>query len=98
MDALPSPSEDVIAEGTAAVAQRAGISPTEVTNMAAQLLAEEGLGRSPAELWQAVGQVANIVDQAPHMRSLADRAFEADSEVVRLGRMASHISRGHRRG
>jgi hypothetical protein len=63
--------------------------------MAAQLLADEGLGRSQAELWQAVCQVANIVDGAPHTRSLADRALEADSEVARLGRLAQHISGGH---
>jgi hypothetical protein len=97
MDTLPDPSEDVIDAGTAAVAARAGTSPTTIRTMAAQLLAEEGLGRSPAELWQAVGEVGNLLDGVPHTRSLADRAFEADGEVVRLGRLAQHISRGRRR-
>jgi hypothetical protein len=97
MDALPDPSDDVFAAGVQAVAQRAGTSPTRLLNMASELLREEGLGNSPAERWQAVGQVANIVDGVPHTRSLADRAFEADSEVARLGRLAQRISKGRGR-
>jgi hypothetical protein len=96
MDALPSPGEDLIAEGTAAVAQRAGISPTVITNLARELLAAEGLGNSPAERWAAVQAAANIIDDVAHTRSLADRAWEADIEIDRLGRKAEAMTRGRR--
>jgi hypothetical protein len=96
MDALPSPSEDVIAEGVQAVAARAGASPTTIRHMAAQLLADEGLGNSPAETWAAIQEVANYVDEAPHTRSLSDRAWEAGTEVDRLGRKAEAMTRGRR--
>ena len=98
MDALPAPSEDIIDVGVQAVAQRAGTAPTVVRNMARQLLAEEGLGHSPAETWQAIGQIADYADEQPHTRSLADRAWEAGTEIDRLGRMASRILGGRRHG
>ena len=94
MDALPDPGEDIIAAGVQAVAQRAGTSPTVITNMAAQLLAEEGLGNSPAERWAAIQEVANIADEAPHTRPLSDRAWEAGTEIDRLGRKAEAMTRG----
>jgi hypothetical protein len=96
MDPLPDPSDDLINAGAAAVAQRGGMSATEVTNAARQLLREEGFGQSPAEVWQAIGQVANLVDDVPHTRPLSERRWEADGEIDRLGRQASRLMRGRR--
>jgi hypothetical protein len=95
---LLDPSEDLVRQGAAAVGQRAGMSSTTVMNMARQLCREEGYGQSPGEVYAAVQEVANLADDTGHAYSLSDRRWDADQEAARLGRLASRISGGHRRG
>ena len=94
---LLDPSDDLVNAAAAAVGQQAGLMPHEVISAARQLCREEGYGQSPGEVYAGLQELADFAQGTGHAYSLADRAWEANQEAARLGRLAQRISKGRGR-